>query len=156
MKTLIFFLLLTLFDSGSLETFVFTSNELYGDIDTSLIIPSGVYTTKQNLTVKQNSHVKFSPNVTLLFNPNTSLIIEGKLDLNGTSDKMINLKLNLKYKRDENIILKNEIETKVDNLKYTTEGEVQIKHSDQWLSICSSFTNLTQICNSFCKIFSNK
>lgn len=76
--------------SGSI---VASDNQLGFYVNKDFVLEAGVYTCPYGMLIEQGSSLTIKPNVTIEFQPNTKILVLGKLDLKGELNKQVHLKL---------------------------------------------------------------
>jgi hypothetical protein len=114
---------------------ILTESEFYGEIeDKNVTLFSGrTYLVKESLVVNKNAYLKIMPNVTLLFNPYTKLIVYGKLHIAGTNTQPVVLKKNEQFQ--SSIVFEK-------NLRINSNNSIlELNKEQKWVPVCANAVN---------------
>jgi hypothetical protein len=113
-------------------SFILTEREFYGVIeDKNVSLVSGqTYLVKESIIINKNAYLKIMPNVTLLFNPFTKLIVYGKLHITGTNTQPVKLKINEQFQ--SSIVFEQ-------NLRINSNNSILEAYKEQkWVPVCAN------------------
>ena len=114
------------------SSLILTESEFYGEIeDKNVTLVSGrTYLVKESLVVNKNAYLKIMPNVTLLFNPYTKLIVYGKLHIAGTNTQPVILKINERFQ--SSIVFEQNLRINSNN------SMLELKNDRKWIPVCAN------------------